>query len=318
MSLAHDEVDYESLPTSSLAVNLMAGAIAGITEHSVMYPMDAIKTRMQVLHSNVVYTTISSAVSRMMTTEGFASLWRGVSSVIVGAGPAHALYFATYERCKVLFGGDQDGHHPLRVGAAGACATIVSDGVMNPFDVIKQRMQMQAGSHRTMTACAVHTARTEGLAAFYISYPTALTMSIPFQSIHFASYEYFRKTLNPSGTYDPKTHVVSGAAAGAIAAAATTPLDVCRTLLQTKGLSSNVSIRHARGLFDAATIIYQTEGINGFARGLRPRILSHMPATAICWTTYEALKHLMMSTDFSTAATPTLTTPHHQKQEIYT
>ena len=45
MSLGQDEVDYESLPTSSLTVNLMAGALAGITEHSVMYPMDAIKVR---------------------------------------------------------------------------------------------------------------------------------------------------------------------------------------------------------------------------------------------------------------------------------
>lgn len=35
--------DYESLPTTSVSVNMTAGAIAGILEHIVMYPMDSVK-----------------------------------------------------------------------------------------------------------------------------------------------------------------------------------------------------------------------------------------------------------------------------------
>ena len=38
-----EEVDYESLPTTSLRVQLLAGAIAGIAEHTIVYPIDAIK-----------------------------------------------------------------------------------------------------------------------------------------------------------------------------------------------------------------------------------------------------------------------------------
>jgi hypothetical protein len=38
-----EEVDYESLPTTSLKVQLLAGAIAGIAEHTIIYPIDAIK-----------------------------------------------------------------------------------------------------------------------------------------------------------------------------------------------------------------------------------------------------------------------------------
>jgi solute carrier family 25 (mitochondrial iron transporter), member 28/37 len=38
------EFDYESLPdTSPVSVNLIAGALAGIGEHTVMYPADSIK-----------------------------------------------------------------------------------------------------------------------------------------------------------------------------------------------------------------------------------------------------------------------------------
>ena len=38
-----EDEDYESLPTSSVAVNMFAGAVAGITEHTVMYPLDSVK-----------------------------------------------------------------------------------------------------------------------------------------------------------------------------------------------------------------------------------------------------------------------------------
>ena len=35
--------DYETLPTSSVAVHMTAGAFAGIMEHCVMYPLDSVK-----------------------------------------------------------------------------------------------------------------------------------------------------------------------------------------------------------------------------------------------------------------------------------
>lgn len=51
------------------------------------------------------------------------------------SGPAHAVYFATYEAVKHLMGGNKAGvHHPLAAATSGACATIASDALMNPFD----------------------------------------------------------------------------------------------------------------------------------------------------------------------------------------
>jgi hypothetical protein len=50
-------------------------------------------------------------------------------------GPAHAVYFATYEAVKHVMGGNKAGvHHPLAAATSGACATIASDALMNPFD----------------------------------------------------------------------------------------------------------------------------------------------------------------------------------------
>ncbi|KAG0005013.1 Fe(2+) transporter [Entomortierella chlamydospora] len=250
---------------------------------------------MQILQPTpqAVYSGVINAASRISTTEGAKTLWRGINSVIMGAGPAHALYFATYEFAKESFGGNASGHHLVAAAAAGACATTAHDALMNPFDVIKQRMQVHGSVYRSVMDCASKVYRAEGLRAFYISYPTTLTMTIPFQSIQFATYEYLRKVLNPAGNYDPMTHIMAGGVAGAVAAATTTPLDVAKTLLQTRGESKDLRIRNCNGLFEAWRLIYQRQGLAGFAKGLQPRVLSHMPSTAICWSVYEYGKFLL-------------------------
>lgn len=156
-------------------------------------------------------------------------------------------------------------------------------------------MQVHGSTYRNVFECARRVYATEGLVAFYISFPTTLTMTIPFQTIQFSTYEYFRKVLNPRGDYDPKTHVLAGGAAGAIAAAATTPLDVVKTLLQTRGVSPDPRIRQCSGLWEASKIIYERHGVAGMFRGVKPRILSNMPATAISWSVYEYFKWFIRS-----------------------
>jgi solute carrier family 25 iron transporter 28/37 len=42
-----EETDYESLPENSpVFAHMIAGATAGILEHSVMYPVDCVKVRL--------------------------------------------------------------------------------------------------------------------------------------------------------------------------------------------------------------------------------------------------------------------------------
>ena len=57
-----------------------------------------------------VYTGIGHAFTRISSTEGMRALWRGVSSVIMGAGPAHAVHFGTYEAVKEFTGGNIEGN----------------------------------------------------------------------------------------------------------------------------------------------------------------------------------------------------------------
>lgn len=168
----------------------------------------------------------------------------------------------------------------------------MSDAFMNPFDVIKQRMQLHGSTYRSVAECARQVWRNEGFRAFYVSYPTTLTMTVPFTALQFVAYESLTKAMQRRRRpgYDPLTHCTAGGLAGGFAAAATTPLDVIKTLLQTRGSSTDMEIRHARGLWDAGAIIWRREGMSGFFRGMKARILTQAPSTAICWSAYEVAK----------------------------
>lgn len=86
---------------------------------------------------SAMYTGIVNAVAQISSTEGARSLWRGIASVALGAGmdiieskqtmdvslilpisgPAHAVYFSTYEFVKQRLGGNEGiEHHPFAVG----------------------------------------------------------------------------------------------------------------------------------------------------------------------------------------------------------
>jgi hypothetical protein len=229
------------------------------------------------------YTSMTDALARISSVEGIRGLWKGIASVILGAGPAHALYFGTYEMVKEFTGGNSQGFQLLSTGFAGASATVTADAFMNPFDVIKQRMQLEGNPFKSVWQCARQLYMEEGLRAFYVSYPTTLTMTVPFTAIQFSTYEAAKKVLNPSNIYSPASHAIGGAIAGATAAALTTPLDVAKTLLQTRGCSSDMKIRHTTTLSQAFRVIYQLEGVRGFWRGLTPRICTHMPSNALSW-----------------------------------
>ena len=294
----NEEIDYEALPANAgLAVNMMAGALAGISEHAVMFPVDSIKTRMQVFATSpvAVYTGVGNAFTRISATEGLRALWRGVSSVVLGAGPAHAIHFGVLEAVNELAGGNEGGQQVMATALAGASATIAADAFMNPFDVIKQRMQLHQSAFRSVFSCASTIYRTEGLNAFYVSYPTTLAISIPFNAIQFTVYDHVKRFLNPRGEYSPSSHMISGAIAGGVAAAVTTPLDVAKTILQTRGSSTDPEIRNVRGISDAMKVIWKKDGLKGFSRGITPRIVTVMPSTALCWLSYEFFKAAIRS-----------------------
>jgi len=293
---------YESLPDgASIGVTLGAGAMAGIMEHCVMFPVDCVKTRMQALACDKPKFQSSSIVKNLLfivKDEGVFRPIQGVQAMAAGAGPAHAMYFACYEYLKeklTPYTVNSAVPESLVHAVAGASATVLHDGIMTPAEVVKQRMQMCCSPYKSSLICAKSVFQTEGLGAFYRSYTTMLTMNIPFQATHFIVYEKMQNITNPKGEYNAPAHLVSGAAAGALAATITMPLDVCKTLLNTQeaNVLTKLNTKKVVGLFAAAKTVYNLAGVTGFFQGLRARVLYQMPSTAISWSVYEFFKHYL-------------------------
>ncbi|XP_038641553.1 mitoferrin-1-like isoform X1 [Scyliorhinus canicula] len=297
----HEDV-YESLPdTVAISTHMMAGSVAGVMEHSIMFPIDSVKTRMQSLQPNpkAQYKNVFEGLLRIMHTEGYWRPFRGLNAMVLGAGPAHAMYFSTYEKMKRILS-DASGHggnNHLANGVAGGLATLLHDAVMTPAEAVKQRLQMFNSPYKGVLHCIRAVRKVEGTRAFYRSYTTQLTMNVPFQAIHVMTYEFMQEQLNPCHHYNPSSHVISGALAGATAAAATTPLDVCKTLLNTQeNLKLGTLGRKSRrlsGMANALRTVYQIGGLPAYFKGVQARVIYQMPSTAICWSVYEFFKYFI-------------------------
>jgi solute carrier family 25 iron transporter 28/37 len=349
----------------------LAGGVAGLAEHCLLYPVDTVKTHMQsycaicphkspspvsgtsataarvgagpmqqlsrgpqqegmwrtlrklVSHPSHAVSqgraagslAAADAFNATATYSNYSRLWRGVQAMAVGCVPAHALYFSSYEAVKHLCSTevtvrDAEGHlvtqHHLSAAgssAAGAAATLAHDVIMTPLDTAKQRLQL--GHYRGLWD-ALHSSfqNDRGLSGLYRSFPITLATNVPYGMIMVTTNEFLKDMINPHRAYDLQSTLLAGCGAGFVAAAITAPLDRVKTRLQTQQLSLKATCPGLKGPHcspkyagwrDATTSILKEEGAAGFFRGLSPRLLTHTPAVAISWTSYEVCKQWLLT-----------------------
>ena len=56
------------------------------------------------------YRSVTGALMQIIRTEGPRNTLRGIQAMVGGAGPAHALYFACYEKLKKVLSGTATGN----------------------------------------------------------------------------------------------------------------------------------------------------------------------------------------------------------------
>lgn len=279
---------------------LTAGAIAGLAEHSLMFPFDTIKTRLQQAPDKA-FTAILRQVLR---EEPLSHLWRGITPALTAAVPAHAAYFSAYEAAKRLFTNRGDGSSKI-LGSQHAChafsaaiAVSVHDATTLPFDVVKQHMQVNPEKHQKMWPTFLHILRRDGgVRRLYSSLPITITMNVPYVATHWMVYEELRQQLQlkdiEEGTPEAEEaifefrYVISGFLAGSCAAAVSNPFDVIKTNLQLDDRKVWGSTR------DCVRNLVKNWGYNVFLSGMIPRVLQLGPSAAIVMTSYEVSKKML-------------------------
>ena len=264
--------------------------------------------------------TSAVGVSTKQTVAGWSRLFRGIQAVLVGCVPAHALYFSSYEIVKAAFLKEDGRASTIGSSLAGAAAVTSHDLIMTPLDTVKQRLQI--GHYKDARHAARSIYQNEGFVALYRSFPITLLSNIPYGMVMVTTHESCKQMLRDRLDHRPQQQwqivLIASSVAGFVASAVTTPLDRIKTALQTQqlapicgrrrqncpmkskngnaamGIPSSATPKHVNWQHAAKTI-WMEEGFLGFWRGILPRILSHTPAVAISWTTYETAKHYLLS-----------------------
>ena len=114
----------------------------------ILYPLTVVKTRIQVQKRKAVYSGTYDAFSKSIKTEGYKSLYRGfwISSVQIVSG---VFYVTTYENTRHFLHSLNVTNSNVKALAGGAAASLVSQTLLVPTDIISQHLMVLGQKHIT-------------------------------------------------------------------------------------------------------------------------------------------------------------------------
>ncbi|KAL1303735.1 hypothetical protein AAFC00_007080 [Neodothiora populina] len=271
--------ERKALVESPYVRSLLAGAVAGTTVDTSLYPLDTLKTRLQ-------------SSGGFFAAGGFRGVYAGIGSAFAGSAPGAALFFVTYDSVKralssrreqqhqqTLLGGTQPA---IRGGGISETAThmiaasmgeVAACAVRVPTEVVKQRAQAkQFPSSLSAFQSILATRHTQGAGVMfrelYRGWSITIMREVPFTVIQFPLWEGLKRWAAAREGRAQATAVESavlGAFSGAVAAAATTPLDVLKTRM--------MLARERQSVAGLVGKVWREEGAGAFLKGVGPRTM---------------------------------------------
>ncbi|KAJ6707533.1 MITOCHONDRIAL SUBSTRATE CARRIER FAMILY PROTEIN J [Salix viminalis] len=252
-SLGQTEINWDKLDKTKFYV-LGAGIFTGVTVG--LYPVSVIKTRLQVATKDTAEKSASSVIRGILKTDGVPGLYRGFGTVIIGAVPARIIFLTALETTKVTafkmvepFNFSEPTQAALANGIAGMAASVCSQAVFVPIDVISQKLMVQGYSGHEKYNGGLDVARKiiriDGIRGFYRGFGLSVMTYSPSSAVWWASYGSSQRIIwrllgqgsdreeaAPSESTIMLVQATGGIIAGATASCITTPLDTIKTRLQ--------------------------------------------------------------------------------------
>lgn len=266
------------------ASDVLAGAFARAASQSAIHPLDTLKVRLQTMKApKAGLPNVPMKLDIRAACVNVASLYRGIVGAASGAGIAIGAYFAFYGvACNVL-----SLHTELKPGAiafvAGGVAALGSSVVKVPLAVCIR--SVQAGVYPNVFNAASTITKAAGPRGLFTGYLPTVLEDVPDMAIKFAAYESLRNVYLQVQGRMPSTQedFMFGAFSGALAAAATTPLDVIKTNMMCSAASRP-------SMSSAAAVVYSQGGVKAFFRGIGTRALSNGINSAVFFCFFEAIR----------------------------
>jgi solute carrier family 25 S-adenosylmethionine transporter 26 len=246
-----------------------------------MYPIDTIKTRLQ--------------LSQPIALQN--NLFRGVSSSLVGQVPYAVLTFGGYEVYKQSLTKRYPNLPKLIIyTTAAVLGDITGSAWLCPSEVIKQNLQ--GNKYPSVSKAVSGIMSTEGWSGFYRGYVGNIARDVPFRVLQMCSFELTKaaalrikarrvrarsrgKLSAAPVALSNKEAVMCGVISGTFSAALTTPLDKIKTLLMTSQCTSYEQCVRS---------IIEREGKRGLMGGFAPRVALIAPSVGIFFVVKEAVE----------------------------
>ncbi|KAK2160723.1 hypothetical protein LSH36_127g02038 [Paralvinella palmiformis] len=277
--------------------------------HTVTYPLDLTKTRLQ-LQSEHVSGSSSIDVQRrgmvrtafgIVEEEGLMKLWQGVTPAIY----RHIVYtgcrmsFYEFIRENVLYR-DSDGTYAVwKAIVGGLTAGALAQFIASPTDLVKVQMQMEGRLRlegkppRVKNTLHAFTkiVHDGGIRSLWKGWVPNVQRAALVNLGDLATYDTAKHLILKHTALQDNyvTHALSSSCSGLIAATMGTPADVVKTRVM------NQPVKHGRGLlykssFDCLMKTVRMEGFFALYKGFLPIWIRMAPWSLTFWLSYEQIR----------------------------
>lgn len=281
------------------------GGVASVTAEVATFPVDTLKARLQVQGqrangAQLKYRGMLHGLVTICREEGLGALYNGVKPAILRQVTYGTMRIGFYQSFKNHFRSFNKNETVLTNVICAMSSGGLANGIANPTDVLKVRLQVNRNQFNTNTGmfqAFYDIFKNEGLKGLYRGVLPNVQRAAVITGVELPVYDFVKTFLVEHVSMSNghiSTHFGSSLIAGLMAAVAATPIDVVKTrLMNQRNLKNhtNDSIIY-KGSIDCFYQTIKYEGFFALYKGIVPAYLRLGPWNIIFFMTYEQLKNV--------------------------
>ena len=281
-------------------VHAIAGATGSTVAITVFYPLDTVRTRLQVDDGRKAKYS-PELIKEIWMEEGLVGLYRGWFPVVNSIWCSNFVYFYVFNSLKAIAYGKTGKPYPAKDLLLAYLAGVTNVLTTTPLWVANTRLKLQGitwksskaddtdTTHYTGIRDALSTIyKQEGLRALWSGTTTSLFLASN-PAVHFMVYEALKRNLLRGKDVKELTSVsyfLMGALAKMVATFITYPLQVIQSRLRA---GKDKSLKGVKGMYTILLEIVKSKGVQGLYKGLEAKLTQTVLMAALMFLTYEKI-----------------------------
>ncbi|KAN0080210.1 Mitochondrial carrier domain containing protein [Tylopilus felleus] len=263
--------------------NFAAGAVAGVSEILTFYPLDVVKTRMQLETGKGKHGMIGTLTS-IIREEGFGKLYRGLVPPLLLEAPKRAVKFAANDFWgKTFLGMSGESKMTQQLSILTGCSAGATESfVVVPFELVKIKLQDKTSTFAGPLDVVKQVIRNEGFLGLYAGMEATFWRHFWWNGGYFGCIFQVRTVMPKAETPQAQlfNNFVSGTVGGFVGTAINTPFDVVKSRIQGATKAPGVVPKY-NWTYPALLTIMREEGPAALYKGFAPKVLRLAPGGGV-------------------------------------